>query len=287
MIVVIGGTGNTGRALVSALTAKGLDFKCLVRDIDKARETLGADVALVSGDLDDPASLDAAFAGADKVFLNSGHGPALQQQQMNAVDAAKRARVSHFVKMSGSEKGITADSPSQILRDHYHVEEALKASGLAWTIVQPNYFLNNVMMFAPTVASDSKFMSPIKADAPISMIDVRDTADCVVAVLTEPGHEGKTYYLTGAIITLNDVAAEFTRVLGREISLVTVPLEGAQAAMKNQGMPDWLIAHMSALVPFVSDGGMGGLSDWVEKLSGHPPRTLAGIIEENKAAFGG
>jgi hypothetical protein len=57
--------------------------------------------------------------------------------------------------------------------------------------------------------------------------------------------------------------------------------------MAKQGMPDWLIAHMSALVPFVSDGAMGGPSDWVEKLSGHPPRTLAGIIEENKAAFGG
>ena len=287
MIVVIGGTGTTGRALVKALAAKGLDFKCLVRDEAKARETLGADVALVQGDLDDPASLEAAFAGADKVFLNSGHGPALKQQQMNAIEAAKRAGIAHFVKMSGSEKGITADSPSLILRDHYHVEEALKTSGLDWTIVQPNYFLNNVMMFAPTVSSDSKFMSPIKADAPMSMIDVRDTADCVVAVMTEAGHEGKTYYLTGAVITLNDVAAELTRVLGRDVTLVTVPLEGAQAAMAKQGMPDWLIAHMSALVPFVSDGKMGGPSDWVEKLSGHPPRTLAGILEENKAAFGG
>ena len=287
MIVVIGGTGNTGRALVKALSAKGLDFKCLVRDIDKAGETLGADVALVQGDLDDPASLDAAFAGADKVFLNSGHGPALGQQQKNAIEAAKRANVAHFVKMSGSEKAVEPDGPSQIMQDHYHVEEALKASGLTWTIVQPNYFLNNVMMFAPTVSADSKFMSPITPDAPISMIDVRDTADCVVAVLTEPGHEGKTYYLTGAVITLNQIAAEFTRVLGREITLVTVPLEGAKAAMAGQGMPPWLIAHMAGLVPFVSDGGMGGPSDWVEQLSGHAPRNLADFIEEHKAAFGG
>ena len=128
MIVVIGGTGNTGRALVAALSAKGLDFKCLVRDVDKARETLGADVALVQGDLDDPASLDHAFEGADKVFLNSGHGPALKQQQLNAIEAAKRAGISQFVKMSGSEKGVTADGPSQIMRDHYQVEQALKAS---------------------------------------------------------------------------------------------------------------------------------------------------------------
>ncbi len=287
MIVVIGGTGNTGRALVKALAAKGLDFKCLVRDVDKARETLGADAALVRGDLDDPASVDSAFEGADKVFLNSGHGPALQQQQKNAIEAGVRAGIVHFVKMSGSEKAIATDGPTQIMRDHYHVEEALKASGLTWTIVQPNYFLNNVMMFAATVSSDSKFMSPIAADAPMSMIDVRDTADCVVAVLTEPGHEGKTYYLTGAVITLNQVAAEMTGVLGREITVVTVPLDGAKAAMAKQGMPDWLIAHMGGLAPFVSDGGMGGPSDWVEKLSGHPPRNLSDFLVEHKAAFGG
>jgi len=287
MIVVIGGTGNTGRALVKALSVKGLEFKCLVRDVDKAGETLGADVALVQGDLDDPASLDRAFDGADKVFLNSGHGPALQQQQKNAIAAAKRAGVAHFVKMSGSEKAVAADGPSQIMRDHYHVEEALKASGLTWSIVRPNYFLNNVMMFAPTVSADSKFMSPIAPDAPIAMIDVRDTADCTVAVMSEPGHDGKTYYLTGAVITLNQVAAELSRVLGREITFINVPWEGAKAAMEKQGMPDWLIAHMGGLAPFVSDGGMGGPSDWVEKLSGHPPRTLADFLVEHKAAFGG
>ncbi len=287
MIVVIGGTGNTGRALVKALAAKGLDFKCLVRDVDKARGTLGADVALVRGDLDDPASLDGAFDGADKVFLNSGHGPALQQQQNNAIEAAERAGIAHFVKMSGSEKAVVAEGPTQIMRDHYHVEEALRASGLTWTIVQPNYFLNNLMMFAPTVAADSKFMSPIAPDAPISMIDVRDTADCVVAVMTEPGHAGKTYYLTGAVITLNQIAAEMTRVLGREITLVSVPFEGAKAAMEKQGMPDWLIAHLIGIGSFVSDGGMGGASDWVEKLSGHAPRTLADFVVEHKAAFGG
>ena len=287
MIVVIGGTGNTGRALVAALSAKGLDFKCLVRDVDKARETLGADVALVQGDLDDPASLDHAFEGADKVFLDSGHGPALKQQQLNAIEAAKRAGISQFVKMSGSEKGVTADGPSQIMRDHYQVEQALKASGLAWTIVQPNYFINNVMMFAPMISAVSKFMSPIAPDAPIATIDVRDTADCAVAVMTEPGHEGKTYYLAGGLITLNQLAAEFTRVLGREITLVTVPWEGAKAGMEKQGMPDWLIAHFGGIAAFVSGGGMGATSDWIEKLSGHAPRTLGAFIEERKAAFGG
>ena len=93
--------------------------------------------------------------------------------------------------------------------------------------------------------------------------------------------------ITGAVITLNQIAAELTRVLGREITLVTVPLEGAKAAMEGQGMPPWLVAHMAGLVPFVSDGGMGDPSDWVEKLSGHAPRTLAEFVTEHKAAFGG
>jgi uncharacterized protein YbjT (DUF2867 family) len=287
MILVIGGTGNTGRALVNALVAQGLDFKCMVRNEAKARETLGRDVALVSGDLDDSASLDRAMAGADTVFLNSGHGPTLLRQQTNAIDAAKRAGVAFFVKMSGSEKAIAADGPSQIMRDHYHAEEALKASGMAWSIVRPNYFINNIMMFAPTVSADGKFMAPMPGDAPISMIDVRDTADCALTVLTQPGHGGKTYYLTGAVVSLNQVAAELTRVLGREIAFVSVPWEGAKAAMEKQGMPDWLIAHMAGLAPFASAGHMGGTTDWVETLSGHPPRTLGAFVEEHKAAFGG
>jgi hypothetical protein len=78
-----------------------------------------------------------------------------------------------------------------------------------------------------------------------------------------------------------------TRTLGREITFVSVPWEGAKAAMEKQGMPDWLIAHMGGLSPFVSNGEMGETTDCVEKLSGHPPRNLADFLVEQKAAFGG
>ena len=285
MIGVIGGTGNTGRAVVAALQAKGADFRCLVRDLGKAAETLGSDVELVQADTADAATIEAGLAGCDKLFLLTGHSPAMGEQQIAAIEAAKRAGVKHIVKLSGGDAVATPDCPSKIGQAHWQVEEALKASGVEWTILRPGLFMQNFLNMAGMVKEQSKIMMPVPADVEAGMIDVRDTADVAAEVLTGDGHNGQSYSLASANRTPGDVAAVLSAELGREIAFVQVPMEGAVGAMKERGMPEWLIDHQSAVMGLLATGVLAQTNDNIEKISGHAARTLEDFVHDFAGAF--
>jgi uncharacterized protein YbjT (DUF2867 family) len=287
VISVIGGTGVTGSAVVAALKAKGADFKCISRDPSAAREKLGPDVELVAGDLADPSSLDAALAGCDKLFLLSGHSPVMYDQQKAGIDAALRAGVSHLVKMSGSEKMISPDCPTFVGRDMYRLEEDIKATDMAWTMLRPNFFMQNFLRMADMVKGQGKLMAPMPGDALITMIDVRDTGDVAAQVLTGSGHEGQSYFLTGAPVTMNDVAAELSKAQGKEIPFVSIPMAGARTAWAGMGMPDWLVDHQTGALQLAGTGDFAGETAWIEKISGHAPRTLSDFMAEHKGVFAG
>jgi len=285
MIGVIGGTGNTGRAVVAALQAKGADFRCLVRDLGKAAETLGSDVELVQADTADAATIEAGLAGCDKLFLLTGHSPAMGEQQIAAIEAAKRAGVKHIVKLSGGDAVATPDCPSKIGQAHWQVEEALKASGVEWTILRPGLFMQNFLNMAGMVKEQSKIMMPVPADVEAGMIDVRDTADVAAEVLTGDGHNGQSYSLASANRTPGDVAAVLSAELGREIAFVQVPMEGAVGAMKERGMPEWLIDHQSVVMGLLATGVLAQTNDNIEKITGHPARTLEDFAHDFAGAF--
>lgn len=287
MIGVLGGTGTTGSPVVAALKAKGADFKCIVRDPEAAAAKLGADVELVQGDMSDQASLEAAFAGIDTLYLLCGHSPMLGDMETNALNAAKVAGVSRIVQSSGSEKGITADSPSEIMRTHFHMENKIKESGLKWAISRPNFFISNLLAMAEPIAGMGKLITALPPETEISMIHPADIGESVAELLTNEDYDGAAYFLTGPVVTMEDVRAAISRAVGREIEYMQVPPEAASKAMADKGMPDWLIAHMGGMMGLTARGGMNGSTDWVEKLTGHPPRTIDDWIGENKAAFGG
>ncbi len=285
MIGVIGGTGNTGRAVVAALKAKGADFRCLVRDTAKAAETLGGDVELVQADTGDADSIEAGLAGCDKLFLLTGHSPVMQEQQINTIEAAKRAGVKHIVKLSGGDAIAKADSPTKIGQAHYHVEEALKSSGVEWTILRPGLFMQNFLNMAGSVKEQGKMFMPVPADVETGMIDVRDTGDVAAEVLTGDGHNGKIYFLASANRTPADVAAALSQELGKEVAFIEVPMEGAVAAMKERGMPDWLVEHQAGVMGLVASGETAQTSEYIEQLSGHPARTLEEFVHDYAGAF--
>lgn len=285
MIGVIGATGNTGRAVVAALKAKGADFKCLVRDPAKAAETLGSDIEVVAADLADAASIETGLAGCDKLFLLSGHSPVMAEQLTGAIAAAKAAGVKHVVKLSGAPSTARADSESLVGRGHYEVDEALKASGLDWTLLQPGFFMQNLLNTVPMVKGMGKIMMPLPADLPIAMIDVRDTGDVAAAVLTSDGHEGQAYYLAGPQTSMAAAAAALSGTVGKDVAFAEVPLEGAVGAMKERGMPDWLVDHQTAMMKLCASGGMADTSGEIERLSGQAPRTIDDFARDFAGAF--
>lgn len=288
MIGLIGATGMTGRALVAALKEKGAEFRCLVRDTAKAAETLGSDVELVQADLADAASIEAGLQGCDKLFLLSGHSPVMVEQQLNAVNAAKAVGVNHIVKLSGGSFIITEDFPAMIGRGHWQIEQEIRASGIDWTFLRPGFFMQNFLNMAEAIKGMGKVMMPVPGDVGLGMIDVRDTADATATILTTDGHAGQVYELSGPNVTPAEAVAAIGEAIGKEITFVQVPMEGAIGAMKERGMPDWLVDHQSTLMGIAAAGDMASYgNNQIETLTGHAPRTPADFARDHAGAFQG
>ena len=200
-ILVTGATGNVGSGLVSSLIAKGASVRALVREPSRAPGLTDAGVEVVIGDLDRPETPDAAFGGVGTVFLVTPGNPNQVTQAHNGIAATKRAGVPHLVRLSAESVRVAADTPARIPRQHAAIDPELVASGLAYTILRPHFFMQNLLMAAESVASDGALYMPVK-DGRVGMIDVRDVVEVATKVLTEDGHEGHTYGLTGPALDL-------------------------------------------------------------------------------------
>ncbi len=283
MILVTGSTGKIGQHLIDALLARGADFKALARSEASTQALAAKGAAVVRGDLGDPASLGAALQGADRLFLLSS-APRFAELEIPALEAARAAGVRHVVKISAF--GAAADAASPLLREHAKVERWLEASGLAWTILRPNFFMQNWLAFhAPAIRAGQ----PVYAnagEARLGWIDTRDVADVAAAALTEPGHEGFVYELTGPeALSHAQVAARLSAALDREVNIVAVPDAAAFQAMKGMGMDPWYAYGMVALFQGVRRGGADALTGTAELVTGRPSRSFEAFLAEHLGAF--
>lgn len=195
-------------------------------------------VEQIAGDFNDLGSLRPALEGVEKFFSLSPLAENLVQLGINSIEAAKRSGVRYLVRssaMGADENAIT------IGRWHREVEKALESSGLAYTILQPNAFMQNFLLSAGSIKGGSAFYQPL-GDAKVSHIDLRDIAAVAVTVLSEPGHEGKKYVLTGPeALSNSDIAAKFSIALGTKVQYFDVTAEQAEDSMRKAGMPEWMI----------------------------------------------
>jgi uncharacterized protein YbjT (DUF2867 family) len=269
--------------VVRLLSAQGVKVRALVRDPAKAASLQGANVEIVQGDLADVKSLDAAFRGAEKLFLLSSGDPSQVELQRNALDAARRAGVKHVVKMSAL--GADPNSPVGLSRWHAQTEDELKKSGLAWTILQPHFFMQNLAMMAATIKTQGTLYAPLK-DGKIAMVDARDIAAVAVRTLTEPGHEGKTYIVTGPeAISFQELAQQLGTVLGKPVKYVDIPLEDARKGMQGAGMPEWFVNDLCGMYGFFATGGGAWVADTVSTVGKVQPRTFQQFAKDHAQLF--
>ena len=283
MIVITGATGTVGSALLRELPAG--EVRALMRDTAKAGalEARGFDVAI--GSFDDPASMRAAFAGSDRLFLLSPPGTEdMVGQQVAAVDAARSAGVRHVVKLSsiGAEEERTA---AGIIRAHRRIEAHIERSGLAFTHLRAHWFFQNELGNAASVAAQGAFWAPDVTR--ITAIDTRDIAAVAARVLTEDGHEGAAYTLTGPqALGYSDVAAALSDVLGRTVRWNEVTLEEARSSMVDAGLPPALAAGFTEIMARYREGGVTArVSPAVEEILGRPPRSFAQFAADHREAF--
>jgi uncharacterized protein YbjT (DUF2867 family) len=282
MILVTGGTGNSGGEIVSQLASTGSPFRALVRNPTKAAVLRLTGVEVVLGDLSDPETLRPALAGIDQVFLLSA--PALNQVELesNMVDAAKKAGVQHIVKFSA----MTADpnSPSLFPRWHGQVEQKILASGIAWTFLRPTFFMQNLLGLADMVKAGTIYQPA--ADSKAGFVDTADIAAVAVEALTEPGHEGQAYDITGPeLLSYHDIARIFSEVTGKPVTYQDIPPAAAKQAMMGMGMPEWTADGINGLMDQMRAGAYAKLSTAVEEVGKKEPTRLSAFIREHIAAF--
>ena len=286
-ILVTGATGNVGSLLIPDLIAMGADVRALVRDESKAQGLIDAGVEVIIGDLDKPDTLDAAFRGVDKVFLITPPNPNQVIQTGNGIEAAKRTGSPFIVRLSA---GAVREMPGAVPRisgQHVETDGMLRASGLPYNIIRPHNFMQGTMMAAQTVASEGVVYMAVK-DGKIGMIDVRDIVDVAVKVLTEDGHEGKTYTLTGpASISFHDVAAGLSKALGKQVNYVDVPLEAARERMIGMGLPEWVADAFGEYMTAFSEGYGDFTTPDVEQVTGHSARSFETFALDFAHVFGG
>lgn len=285
MILVIGGRSKIGSALTESLRERGERVRVLIRDQEAV--PAGDGVETVVGDLAQPDSLRAAMSGVEKVFLlSSPHRDAVRWHQ-NAIDAARAAGISLLVR--SSIIGADRNTPAEFVNAHTQCDEYLQQSGLNYVIVRPNLFLQNVPESTiPSIDADGNFYVDA-GDARISMVDTRDVAAVASVVLTEGGHEGGQYDVTGPeALSYQDVAAKLSSKLGRQITYVDAPDDAVRSTLLSFGLDQWFVDALVGLYQDYRRSGTDGyasvVTDTVQRLTGSPARSLDSLLVEIEPA---
>ncbi|SER26126.1 SDR family oxidoreductase [Actinokineospora terrae] len=278
MILVTGASGSVGRRLVRRLA--GTPTTAFVRDPAKG-DALGGRYAV--GDFDDPATLSAALKGVDRVFLNAGGAvPAageqpMVRQQLAVIDAAVAAGVSHVVKLSVWHARVGGKLAEGA---HGVIEEYLKASGLAWTILQPNGFMQNFSTGTAVTTHDGHLLGAY-GDAGVSYVDCEDIAAAAAATLTDP-RPGETFVLTGPeSLTHSEIAEKLSAFVGRGIRYLDLPAADFATHLTTLGLPDSFATDVATLFAEVASGRLAPVSTDVATLTSRSPSTFDTFLREN------
>ncbi len=282
--LVIGGTGMVGSMVVAGLLKQREAVRVLSHSPDKLKE-LPKGVEGIRADLDDPTTLAAAFDGIDNVFLLNAVGPNETDEGLLAVSAAKAARVKKIVYMSVSMPEGSSRIPH--FRSKLPVENAIKESGIAYTILRPNNFFQNDLWLKSAIMQYSIYPQPLGSKG-LNRVDVRDIADCAIAALTKSGYEGKTYDIHGPdTLTGESTARIYSKQLGREVRYSGNDV-GAWAEKSKGMMPDFLIADMRIMYEFFQNNGMIATKDDLENMKmllGRKPRSFDDFVREIAAEW--
>jgi uncharacterized protein YbjT (DUF2867 family) len=294
MILVTGATGLNGRELVHRLSARGVPVRALVRNAAKAdalrsayapRQAGEGRVEIVEGDMARAETLIPALRGVERAMLISSSDPMMLDVQSNFIAAAHKAGVRHVVKLSGIMPEL--DSPFRFARMHGEIERRLEASGMAFTHLRAGEFMPVYFRQVPSIIAKGALFLPME-NAKIASIDIGDIADVAAVALTDSGHEGKIYPLTGPeALTMAEVAEKLSAVTGRPIHYVNVAPEDAKRAQLAAGVSPYIAEALAELFAERRKGKEANVSPAVQMILGRPPVSFDAFAKRNAAIFRG
>jgi len=285
MILLTGATGKTGMAAAKAIAAAGKKARVVTRDAAKAAQLTALGHELAVGDLSDAAFLREAMRGIERAFLLLPNTERQGAMEAQFTDIAKAAGVRHLVKISSIEAhaGIGARVPEM----HAASEAHIKASGMAWTMVKPNFFMQTLLAASAGVKARGELTMPM-GNARVSMVDCRDAGAVIAKALLEPGHEGQSYKLTGPeSLNFTEIAARMSAILGKPVKYVDPPLPAYRENLL-KALPDpWRVEAVCEIFATTAKGQreIEAVTDTVQRLLGRSPVGLDTFISDYKPAF--
>jgi NAD(P)H dehydrogenase (quinone) len=268
VIAVTGATGGVGGRVAPRLAERGAELRLIVRDPSRAPELPGAELVQVS-DYGNGAEMRRALDGAERLLLVSFEESRDRlEKHKAAIDAAVAAGVGHVVYTSYF--GAAADAIFLLGRNHFQTEEHLRASGVEWTMLRDNIYLDVLPFFA----AEGEIRGPA-GDGSVAAVARDDVADVAVEALTGDGHAGQAYPLTGPeAITMTEAAARLSAFIGRPIEYVEETVDEAWESRRPSGAPDWLIDVWVSTYTAIAGGEVDGPTDTVERVTGRLPIDL-------------
>ena len=235
------------------------------------------------GDAGRPETLDAALRGVERMYLLLPMVPALQQWDAGITLAAQRASVRHVVKHSNM--GAQNEAATTMQRWHRAGEMLIEGSGMAWTFIRPTGFMTNALGWADMIKSQGAVYAP-GGDGRLAVVDPRDVAAVAVAALTEPGHEGRAYDVTGPeALSAAEQVKTISDEIGKPVTHIDIPESAAREHMISTGMPAQIAGALTEFMTDVRAGRSATVSDAVIKVTRQPARTFAAWVHEHAAAF--
>jgi uncharacterized protein YbjT (DUF2867 family) len=281
-ILVTGSTGTVGNEVIKQLAAAGATIRAAVRAASNTEEIKQAGAEPFVMDFTDAESVRAALAGVERAFLLTPVMPDPTGLTTGFIAAARDAGLKHIVKLSV----LAVDSEADFLlgKQHRQSERDIVDSGIAYTFLRPNFFMQN-FLGQDSIKSQGAFYDS-SGDAKASHVDVRDIAAVAVAALTGSGHEGKIYDITGSQALSNfEIADVLSSVTGRKVTYVPVSDDDARSGMRAAGMPEWLVEALLELIEIKREGYFQTISSDVEPVIGRKPITFEQFARDHVEAF--
>lgn len=289
-LLVTGASGQFGRLVVKhLLETEGVAPGRIVaasRDPSKLSALAEKGVRSVAADFDDAASMESAFKGASRVLIISTDaldrpGRRLEQHRA-AINAAKAAGVAHilYTSLPMAEESLVSFAP-----DHLGTEEAMKASGLGYTILRNSWYMENLFGALPQALKSGQWFTAA-GQGKNPYVAREDLARTAAAALASGDASNKTYTLTGAeALSVEQIAALASEVFGKTIEVVHVPDEGLKQGLVAAGIPDFVAPMIVSFDANARAGKFDIVTDSIETLTGKPPLRLKAFFEANKATF--
>ncbi|PKV82530.1 NAD(P)H-binding protein [Nocardia fluminea] len=263
-IAISGASGHIGGRVARLLAPSAARLRLLGRHVEHIAPIDGATTATI--DFGDPTTVAAALDGVGTFFFVSATESADRAaQQAAVVNAAKDAGVHRIVYLSFV--GAAPDATFTFARDHWYTEQAIRASGLAFTFLRDNQYQDIIPHFAD---ADGVIEGPA-GDGEVAAVTRADVADCAAAVLDSDAHYGETFDLTGPrAFTLRTATADMSEVLGRPFRYVEQTVEQAYASRAKYNAPTWEVDGWVSTYTSIAQGDLAQVTDAVPHLTGHP-----------------